>query len=87
MQPVRFEAIVGEDHVIRLPDGVELPAGPVEVTVRAVAESDPASQSESLEETRRWLLQAAADVEQADPQLPSDLASRHDHYAHGKPGS
>ena len=87
MQPVRFEAIVGEDHVIRLPDGVELPAGPVEVTVRAVAESDPASQSESLEETRRWLLQAAADVEQADPQLPSDLASCHDHYAHGKPGS
>ena len=87
MQPVRFEAIVDEDHVIRPPDGVELPVGPVEVTVRAVSKSAPASQSASLEETRRWLLQAAADVEQADPQLPSDLAQRHDHYAHGKPGS
>lgn len=87
MQPIRFEAIVGEDHVIRPPEGVELPAGPVEVTVRAVSKSASASQSASLEETRRWLLQAAAEVERADPQLPSDLATRHDHYAHGKPGA
>jgi hypothetical protein len=44
MDQVRFHTIVGEDRVIHLPDGIDLPRGPIEVTVRP---SHPATAPES----------------------------------------
>src|SRR4051794_22650496 len=58
--------------------------GGVEVTVRAVEKPAPARE-DSMAATRDWLLRVAAEAEALDPDLPSDLAENHDHYAHGKP--
>jgi hypothetical protein len=79
---IEFNAVVGQDQVIRPPDGVTLPHGEVKVTVSA---RPIASSSESLAKTREWLLEFATAAEQAAPNLPSDMAEHHDHYAHGKP--
>jgi hypothetical protein len=35
MTPIKFEAVVGADGVIRPPQGIELPKGKVEVVVRS----------------------------------------------------
>jgi hypothetical protein len=84
MEPIRFNTVVGPDQVIRPPGGLALPEGEVEVTVTlhpvSLAQGD-----ECLTDTRRWLLGLASDAEQAAPDLPRDMAERHDHYAHGKP--
>jgi hypothetical protein len=84
MDPIRFNAVVGSDKVIRPPAGVTLPEGAIEVTVRPVP-APPAPDGDPGTATREWLLRLAADVERAAPQLPADLAEHHDHYAHGKP--
>lgn len=81
---VRFEATIGADQMIRPPTGVVLPEGTVEVTVRALAEQ-PEKHADPLAETRQWLLALALEAERAAPNLPSDMAERHDFYAHGKP--
>ena len=83
MKTIQFNAIVGADQVIRPPQGVALPEGEIEVTVRVRAVSSPVS--DVLESTRSWLLALANEAEAAQPNLPPDMAAQHDHYAHGKP--
>jgi len=82
MNAIEFSAVVGQDQVIRPPEGITLPRGEVKVTVRAGVAPPEA---DSLESTRTWLLALAKDAENAAPDLPSDMAENHDHYAHGKP--
>jgi hypothetical protein len=44
MQAIQFEAVVNQEQVIRPPDGIALPEGRVEVTVRpAASEGDDLS--------------------------------------------
>jgi hypothetical protein len=80
---IQFNTIVDREQIIRPPDGVTLPEGEIEVTVRQRQSASPAL--DSLAPTRDWLLALAADAEQTRPDLPVDLAENHDHYAHGKP--
>jgi hypothetical protein len=82
MEPIQFHAVVNDDQVIRPPAGVQLPQGEVEVLVRLV---ESPGDTQRLTSTRNWLLALATEAEQAKPDLPADLAQRHDHYAHGKP--
>jgi hypothetical protein len=88
MDQVRFHTIVGDDRVIHLPEGIDLPRGQIEVTVRA---SPPATAPESpgdpMAPTRSWLLALAAEAEASLSalDLPADLAAHHDYYARGKP--
>jgi hypothetical protein len=85
MSPIHFQAIVGPEQVIRPPSGVSLPLGPIEVIVNMPEEEKHAN--DDLQPMREWLLGLASEAEQAAPDLPSDLAEYHDHYAHGKPRS
>lgn len=86
MPTVTFRTTVDDEHVIRAPDGVSIPQGSVEVTIRPVAAgSNAAGSGDSLAGTKSWMLELAREVEVAQPNLPADLAERHDHYAHGKP--
>jgi hypothetical protein len=80
---IQFNAIVDREQIIRPPAGITLPEGEIEVTVRSRQSMSPSI--DSLAPTRDWLLALAAEAEQARPDLPSDLAENHDHYAHGKP--
>jgi len=84
MDTVQFHATVGPEQVIRPPAGVSLPEGELEVTVRPVVPPVPPA-PDPLAPTRDWLLKLAAEAEQDAPNLPADMAERHDHYAHGKP--
>jgi hypothetical protein len=84
MEPIRFNAVVGPDQVIRPPGGVALPQGEIEVVVRPLRDAT-GPDAASLANTRSRLLGLARDAEQAAPDLPSDMAEHHDHYAHGKP--
>ncbi len=84
MTEIRFSAIVGEDGVIRPPAGVSIPGGEVEVTVRA-ALAELASEEAEIASMRAMLLGFAAEAERIAPDLPSDMAENHDHYAHGAP--
>lgn len=70
METIEFQAVVDQDQVIRPPDGVLLPRGAVEVTVRS-RQSEPAPVPHSLAPTCAWLLALATDAEQAAPDLPS----------------
>ena len=84
METIEFHAVVDQEQVIRPPDGVTLPRGEVEVTVRP-RQPERATSSDSMAPTRDWLLALAVEAEQAAPALPRDMAEHHDHYAHGKP--
>jgi hypothetical protein len=84
MDIIRFQAVVDQDQVIRPPAEIKLPEGVLEVTVRPVTPASTAD-ADPLASTRQWLLALADEAEKAAPDLPSDLAERHDHYAHGKP--
>jgi hypothetical protein len=84
MESIEFHAVVDQDQVIRPPDGVTLPRGEVDVTVRS-RQAEAATSSDSLAPTRAWLLALATEAEGTAPGLPSDMAQQHDHYAHGKP--
>ncbi len=84
MGTIRFQTLVGKDQIIRLSEGVAFPPGQVEVIVRAVNHPDKARVN-PLEPTRKWLPSLATEAELQAPELPSDLAENHDHYAHGKP--
>jgi hypothetical protein len=84
MATIKFHAVVDKEQVIRPPASVRLPQGLLEVTVQPVP--PPATtDTDPLAQTRAWLLELAAQAEQLAPNLPSDLAEHHDHYAHGKP--
>lgn len=82
---LKFNTVVGSDQTIHPPSGVALPEGEVEVTVRPVADESAPPLGDALSETREWLLALARKAEEVRPNLPSDLAENHDHYAHGKP--
>jgi|GEM_PF-1622774 len=84
MRLIQFQAVVGAEQVIRPPEGVTLPEGAVEVTVRPVPEAGTADPS-ALAGTRGWLLDLAAEAERSADVMPADLAEHHDHYAHGTP--
>ncbi len=84
MKSIEFHAIVDQDQVIRPPEGVLLPRGEVEVTVRS-RQPEPAPSTDSLAPTRAWLLRLSAEAERAAPDLPSELAEHHDHYPQAKP--
>ena len=83
MDAIHFQTEVGSDNTIRVPEGVRLPPGLLEVTV--VPSVKPADVSDDLAATRAWLLDVAAEAESDPTPLPVDLAENHDHYAHGKP--
>jgi hypothetical protein len=90
MNEIRFQTTVGLDRVIHLPDGVDLPEGVIEVTVRSgptATAAEPAD--DAMASTRAWMLALADEAERAlsSLDLPADLAEHHDHYAHGKPRS
>lgn len=84
MEAIRFHTVVDQEQVIRPPAGVALPQGAIEVTIRPI-EPPTTPETDMLASTRHWLLALAAEAEQAAPDLPSDMAEYHDHYAHGKP--
>ena len=84
MEAIRFQTVVDQVQVIRPPAGIALPQGAIEVTVRHIEPPTP-PEADPLAPTRHWLLALAAEAEQAAPDLPSDMAEYHDHYAHGKP--
>jgi len=83
MDAIEFTAVVGADGLIHPPDGISLPEGEFDVSLR----KRPANGStdDPLASTRSWLLALAAEAEAAKPGNPSDMAENHDHYAHGKP--
>ena len=84
----QFRATVGEDQVIRLPDGVTIPPGDYAIIVSTpiqLPERDP-SDPDPMAGTRNLLLEIAAEAEALGlDDLPSDMAENHDHYAHGAP--
>jgi len=83
MDAIHFQTEGGSDNTIRVPEGVRLPAGLLEVTIVPCAK--PADLSGDLAATRAWLLDVAAEAERDPTPLPADLAENHDYYAHGKP--
>ena len=82
MDAIHFDTVVGDDQVIRLPEGICVPPGPARITVVPCAPEPVPSDVRNLSQ---WLLAMAAEAEQANVDLPSDLATNHDFYAHGKP--
>jgi hypothetical protein len=84
MKQVRFQTVIDQDRIIRPPSGIDLPKGLVEVTVRT-ANSETTTNGDPVAATRKWMLAFAEEAEKVAPNLPSDLAEHHDHYAHGKP--
>ena len=82
METIQFNSIVEpEEQIIRPPEGVELPRGIVGVTEQAILQPKAPEIAPLEKKTRKWLLA----LEQANPDLPGDMAEHHDHYAHGKP--
>lgn len=88
MSAIRFETTIDDEQIIRPPVGTSLPQGAVEVVVRRLV-NDTAQPSDEggdpLAATRNWLLELATVAEQLNPDLPDDLATHHDYYAHSKP--
>ena len=82
MDAIRFNTVVGDDHLIHVPAGVSVPTGELQVTLAPVPKNE--ATSAALAETRQWLLGFAEEAEKANPDLPSDMAARHNYYAHGK---
>ena len=88
MEEVRFHTVVGDDRIIHLPEGIDLPQGMIEVTVRPGELATPHEPSaDPLASTRAWMLALAAEAEAtlSALNLPADLAEHHNHYAHGTP--
>lgn len=79
MSEIRFTTVIGEDQVIRPPQGVHLPAGAAEIVVRAPVPNQPETPRSLIQE----LAKAAQELDIVG--LPPDLAENHDHYAHGAP--
>ena len=84
MKPIQFETVLGADGVIHPPTGVALPEGAIEVTVRSLPVSTAVDSQQSVA-VHSWLLEYASEAERLSPDLPSDMAEHHDHYAHGTP--
>jgi hypothetical protein len=83
MEAIEFTGVVGSDGLVHPPEGMSLPEGEFEVSLRPRTNND--SGVDPLAPTRSWLLRLAAMAEAAKPGNPDDMAENHDHYAHGKP--
>ncbi len=83
MSPIHFQTVIGPEQVIRPPEGMILPEGPIDVIVKTLP-NDDIEAGNRPQTNREWLLGLAAESERTAPLLPADLAERHDHYAHGK---
>jgi len=83
MDAIQFTTVVGPDGLIHPPEGVTLPEGEIEVSVR-LRNGQAAEPSKEL--TFGRLIELAQEIERDGPHdLPSDMAENHDYYAHGKP--
>lgn len=83
MDVIRFNTVVGDDQVIHVPSGINVPSGPCEVTL--TPRSTEPSIPDDIKQLSNWLLELAAEAERCPADLPSDMAENHDFYAHGKP--
>ena len=86
MNAQRFHTTIGEDGVIRPPEGLVLLTGAVEVIV--LQPECPSTDEDSERVKQPWpllerLARAAQELGVED--MPADLAENHDHYAHGAP--
>jgi hypothetical protein len=81
MDAIQFTTVVGSDGLIHPPEGVLLPEGEIEVSVRARNGEAPTEEPHP----HQWLLDIARESEELDIELPTDVAENHDHYAHGAP--
>lgn len=82
-ETIEFDTEIGMDGVIRVPKGVDFPHGPVEVIVKFK------TTHEQTEPVKRrpfaYMIEIAEETRRLNPDLPSDMAENHDHYAHGAP--
>jgi len=83
MDAIQFTTVIGPDGLIHPPEGVDLPVGEIEVSVKSRIK-EPAA-AECMAGMKKWLLDAAAQSEASNVVLPHDMAEQHDHYAHGAP--
>lgn len=77
LEIVEFVTQVGEDGVIRVPEGMKSPQGQIEVQIKAFSPEDRIDLD--------WLVCLAEQAEVDDADLPADLALNHDHYICGTP--
>jgi hypothetical protein len=73
--------IVLDEGTPPLPEGMRIRVEPVDLRTAL----DEQSREKILDGTRAMLLAWAKKAEAIAPDLPSDLAENHDHYAHGSP--
>jgi hypothetical protein len=93
MKAVRFHTLVGEDQVIRIPSGLFVPAGEVEVIVlqpetngtNAPVGTREGSDEQPVSEEHLFDLLIRDAKELGTDDLPEDLSENHDHYIHGTP--
>src|SRR3954453_23488769 len=65
MDAIRFNTVVGDDHLIHVPAEVNVPAGELQVTLAPIKNSeDPAT---ALAKTREWILALVEEAEKANP--------------------
>lgn len=76
MGEVRNGVVVFEGDAVPLAEGTKVRIEPIALA---------AGKGDQIAWTRSWLLALAEKAEQLAPDLPSDMAENHDHYAHGKP--
>jgi hypothetical protein len=92
MDTIHFQAEVGEDRTIRVPEGIDVPPGPARITVTPKVPEQPATDADddfpspkNYSKVGDWLAAVGRYAETLDTELPSDMAENHDYYAHGKP--
>lgn len=80
---IEFDTQIGEDGVIRVPEGLAIPQGPVEVvlTFRKPTTTTPSINGSAF----AYMIEIAEEARRLNPDLPPDMAENHDHYAHGAP--
>ena len=86
MNEIRFTTVIGEDQVIRPPEGISLSPGKAEVIVKQPddAAKDGAQPVVAKENHLFDRLSKLAESLHIDPtDLPADLAENHDYYLHG----
>ena len=81
MDAIHFTTESAGDNLIRVPEGITLPQGQVQVTVVPCSSSEAPARRDVWD----WLLEMAAEAEKLPTELPQDMAENHDFYAHGKP--
>lgn len=85
MNAVRFHTVIGEDGIIRPPQGVELARGAVEVIILQPAMAPEVTPPAPKEHLFDRLAALAEKFANDTSDLPTDLAENHDHYLHGLP--